>query len=84
MINGSKSFDPDVDPSEDMGLTYEWYCLQKENGETINWKKENEIESIKYPPEPQVDKTDFPGCFGTGFGRLAGASIYDLHLQLSF
>ena len=74
MIDGSGSFDPDVDPSEDQGLTYKWYCQQKNNNETIDLTKKNTIRNITMPKRSLTNGSDFTGCFGNGYGLLAEPS----------
>ena len=71
MIDGSESFDPDVDPSEDMDLTYKWYCMQK-NDESIDLNNTASIARIILPKQSLTEQSDFKGCFGNGPGLLSG------------
>ena len=68
VINGNYSTDPDVDPSENQKLEYEWFCKRKTNKEQIDFQSDTMI--VDYPPKSLADTSSFKGCFGTGPGKL--------------
>ena len=72
-----------MDPTEDQGLTYKWYCLQKNNNnEAIDFNKKESIKEIVIPTTSLAMGAKFDGCFGNGHGLLSGPGGYTSGQQL--